>query len=159
MSQKEESAAPRRSTRLRREPAGQLTAAAASKPKVAAKKRARSTHSEETGGAKRTKANKQKENDDTKVSLAVQPNENASKAIAKEASSVGAPLPVASAAGDSLVVVFEHCLGEAIRAQFPDASIRLNPSKPRSKSFEVTVYTAGEDGEGKLVWSGIKKAS
>ncbi|KAK2574452.1 Selenoprotein H [Acropora cervicornis] len=38
---------------------------------------------------------------------------------------------------------------------FPDAVVLINDTKPRSKSFEVTVIK--EDGEESLVWTGIKK--
>jgi len=42
-----------------------------------------------------------------------------------------------------------------IREKFPDVEVELNASKPRSKSFEITVTF--DDDESSLVWSGIKK--
>lgn len=38
---------------------------------------------------------------------------------------------------------------------FPDAKVLINDTKPRSKSFELTVIK--EDGKETLVWTGIKK--
>ncbi|KAI9599223.1 hypothetical protein BDF19DRAFT_478949 [Syncephalis fuscata] len=45
----------------------------------------------------------------------------------------------------------------AIVAQFPNAIIEMNPTKPRSKSFEITVLTEADSSDGQLIWSGIKK--
>ena len=46
---------------------------------------------------------------------------------------------------------------DAIQATHPKCAVSINPTKPRSKSFEVTVVVAGEKGEGKVVWSGVKR--
>jgi len=69
--------------------------------------------------------------------------------------------------GNPTKVSVEHCkswqvykrnaaqITEGIRAEFADIEVELNPSKPRSKSFEITVTY--DDGEDVLVWTGIKK--
>lgn len=69
--------------------------------------------------------------------------------------------------GNPTKITVEHCkswqvykrnaaqITEGIRAEFSDIEVELNPNKPRSKSFEITV-TYG-DGEDVLVWTGIKK--
>jgi len=38
---------------------------------------------------------------------------------------------------------------------FPNAKVLINDTKPRSKSYEVSVIK--EDGEESLIWTGIKK--
>ncbi|KAM7441906.1 hypothetical protein ABFA07_009124 [Porites harrisoni] len=38
---------------------------------------------------------------------------------------------------------------------FPNAKVLINETKPRSKSFELSVVK--EDGEESLIWTGIKK--
>mgnify|MGYP002790768367 CR=1 FL=1 len=47
-------------------------------------------------------------------------------------------------------------IADAIKARHPTADITLNPEKPRSKSFEVSVRL-GDGGEVVSVWSGLKK--
>jgi len=42
-----------------------------------------------------------------------------------------------------------NSLSEEIRKAFPDAQITINPNKPRSKSFEVSLVKEG--GEGKVL--------
>ncbi|KAK3864207.1 hypothetical protein Pcinc_030091 [Petrolisthes cinctipes] len=44
---------------------------------------------------------------------------------------------------------------DGIRKKFPDIEVELNPKKPRSKTFEITITF--DDGESVLVWSGLKK--
>jgi len=46
-------------------------------------------------------------------------------------------------------------LTEGIRAEYPDIKVELNPSKPRSKSFEITVTY--DDEKDVVVWTGVKK--
>lgn len=47
-------------------------------------------------------------------------------------------------------------IADAVRAAFPssDISVTMNETKPRSKSFELTLKTGAND---VLVWSGIKR--
>ncbi|MPC29972.1 Selenoprotein H [Portunus trituberculatus] len=65
-------------------------------------------------------------------------------------------------------VSVEHCVfkrnavqvTDSIRSMFPDIEVELNPKKPRSKTFECSLFQITvifEDGESVLVWSGLKK--
>lgn len=68
---------------------------------------------------------------------------------------------------NNMTFKIEHCkswqvykrnanqLSSELMKAFPDAVVLINDTKPRSKSFEVTVIK--EDGEESLVWTGIKK--
>lgn len=48
-------------------------------------------------------------------------------------------------------------IADAVRAAFPNAAItvQMNETKPRSKSFELSLKTANAKEE--LLWSGIKR--
>uniref|UniRef100_A0AC11BL11 Uncharacterized protein n=1 Tax=Ovis aries TaxID=9940 RepID=A0AC11BL11_SHEEP len=63
-------------------------------------------------------------------------------------------------------VVIEHCtsrvygrnaaaLSQALRLQAPELAVKVNPSRPRRGSFEVTLLRA--DGSSAELWTGLKK--
>uniref|UniRef100_A0A8C9PJR6 Selenoprotein H n=1 Tax=Spermophilus dauricus TaxID=99837 RepID=A0A8C9PJR6_SPEDA len=63
-------------------------------------------------------------------------------------------------------VVIEHCtsrvygrnaaaLSQALRLEAPELPVKVNPSKPRRGSFEVTLLR--RDGSSAELWTGIKK--
>uniref|UniRef100_A0A8C0WVW6 Selenoprotein H n=1 Tax=Castor canadensis TaxID=51338 RepID=A0A8C0WVW6_CASCN len=64
------------------------------------------------------------------------------------------------------VVVIEHCtsrvygrnaaaVSQALRQEAPELPVKVNPSKPRRGSFEVTLLRP--DGSSSELWTGIKK--
>ncbi|TKC46135.1 hypothetical protein EI555_005458, partial [Monodon monoceros] len=50
-------------------------------------------------------------------------------------------------------VVIEHC--QALRLEAPELPVKVNPTKPRRGSFEVTLLRP--DGSSAELWTGIKK--
>ncbi|KAJ3090019.1 hypothetical protein HK102_004891 [Quaeritorhiza haematococci] len=126
----------RRSTRLQK----RKEAAVEAEPAVA-----EPSSSKDPRATKKRKAEKTEEVEEKK-------EEEASDAVK-------APAPAASAsssasAGDAFRVVLERWVAKTISEAFPAATVDINPKKPRSKSFEISIDMKGEE---HLVWTGIKK--
>uniref|UniRef100_A0A8C5L0E3 Selenoprotein H n=1 Tax=Jaculus jaculus TaxID=51337 RepID=A0A8C5L0E3_JACJA len=67
---------------------------------------------------------------------------------------------------EGAVVVIEHCtsrvygrhaaaVSQALRGEAPELAVRVNPSRPRRGSFEVTLLRP--DGTRTELWTGIKR--
>uniref|UniRef100_A0A8C6WDT1 Selenoprotein H n=1 Tax=Nannospalax galili TaxID=1026970 RepID=A0A8C6WDT1_NANGA len=56
-------------------------------------------------------------------------------------------------AAEGPAVVIEHC--QALQLEAPELLVKMNPSKPRRGSFEVTLLRP--DGSSAELWTGIKK--
>ncbi|EHH56218.1 Selenoprotein H [Macaca fascicularis] len=54
---------------------------------------------------------------------------------------------------EETTVVIEHC--QALRLEAPELPVKVNPTKPRRGSFEVTLLRP--DGSSAELWTGIKK--
>lgn len=93
--------------------------------------------------------------------------EETKEEVVEEKEEPPAPPPTKGRGRKPRKVAVEHCkswsvfkrnavqITNGIREKFPDVEVELNATKPRSKSFEITVTF--DDGESALVWSGIKK--
>lgn len=138
-----------------------------------ARKRAQEKVDKETVPVKKGKVeetSEEKGNTSEDVSESFVGKENAPEEVAESSEGKeNTPEEVVTAAnhGNPTNVTVEHCkswqvykrnaiqLTEGIRAEFPDIKVELNPTKPRSKSFEITVTY--DDGEELVVWTGVKK--
>lgn len=124
-----------------------------------ARKRTQKAQGEAAAPAKKEKIEEsveEKENITEEVAESIEEKENSSEEVAAGENH-----------GNPTKVTVEHCkswqvykrnaaqITEGIRAEFSDIEVELNPNKPRSKSFEITVTY--DDGENVLVWTGIKK--
>ncbi|XP_055975628.1 selenoprotein H-like [Sorex fumeus] len=88
-----------------------------------------------------------------------------SNGLAEKREKVGSELPEV----DEMVVVIEHCtscrvyrhnamaLSQALRQEAPELPVKVNRTKPRRGSFEVTLLRP--DGSRVELWTGIKKGS
>lgn len=124
----------------------------------------KNAEAEENGDKIEDKEEEEAKDEKVEPEDAEESDEKPDKEVEKEAA---APAKKGRGKRAPAKVTVEHCkswrvynrnavqITDGIREEFPDVEVELNPTKPRSKSFEITVTF--DDGESELVWSGINK--